>query len=117
MEENTYKTKPDTYVKVSPFNQLLEQEVSLLFENVNYDPSASEELSSKLIKNLHSKIQTQVPPRYKFVVVVHVGELKDQTMRITSRWLWDHQTDNFASYSYKNASLYCSASIYFVYQE
>lgn len=43
-------------------------------------------------------------PRYKIIVQVTTGELKDQGVRVASRCLWDTATDNYASSSFKNVS-------------
>jgi hypothetical protein len=44
-------------------------------------------------------------PRYKIVVQVTTGELRDQGVRVASRSLWDTATDNYASSSFQNVSL------------
>ena len=45
-------------------------------------------------------------PRYKIIVQVTLGEMKDQGVRSTSRCLWDPSTDNYASSSFKNVRTY-----------
>lgn len=56
-------------------------------------------------------------PRYKIVVLVHIGQLTGQSMQISSRCLWEASIDTFASYSFKNSSLFGVASVYAVYYE
>ena len=41
-------------------------------------------------------------PRYKIIVQATVGEIKDHGVRVTSRCLWNTDTDNFASASFTN---------------
>jgi hypothetical protein len=43
-------------------------------------------------------------PRYKLVVQVVLGQSKDQGVKIASRCLWDTETDNHASFFFKNVS-------------
>ena len=45
------------------------------------------------------------------------GELKQQAFSCTSRCLWDTATDGFASESYQNETLFCSAQVYALYFE
>jgi hypothetical protein len=40
--------------------------------------------------------------RYKLIVQVVLGENRQQGVRVMSRCLWDPDTDNYASYSFKN---------------
>lgn len=41
-------------------------------------------------------------PRYKIVVQVSIGEVKNQTVRVTSKCLWDSENDNYCSVTSKN---------------
>lgn len=55
--------------------------------------------------------------RYKIVVQVTIGQMKDQGVRVASRCLWDTATDNYASVQFKNQSLWCSTMVFGVYTE
>ena len=46
-------------------------------------------------------------PRYKIIVQVTLGQMKDQGVRVASRALWDTATDNYASVEYANVSEEC----------
>lgn len=56
-------------------------------------------------------------PRYKIVVVTHIGQLNEPSIQIGSRCLWDPVSDTFSSYVFKNASLFALANVYAVYFE
>lgn len=56
-------------------------------------------------------------PRYKIVVLVHIGQLSGQSMQVSSRCLWDASSDTSASYFFKNSSLFGAANVYAVYYE
>ena len=47
--------------------------------------------------------------RYKIIVQVTIGQMRDQGVRITSRSLWDTTTDNYATVSYQNQNIWASA--------
>mmetsp|Transcript_16133 Transcript_16133/g.16265 ORF Transcript_16133/g.16265 Transcript_16133/m.16265 type:complete len:133 (+) Transcript_16133:141-539(+) len=55
--------------------------------------------------------------RYKVIVQTTIGQMKDQGVRVASRCLWDIQTDNYASISYTNQSLFCSVLIFALYTD
>ena len=44
--------------------------------------------------------------RYKFIVDVTIGEFKGQGISSASRSLWESTTDSYASYSFKNVSIF-----------
>ena len=75
-----------------------------------------------LAKDIAAKIKAAVraqtlAKRYKLVVQVTLGQRKDQGVRITSRCLWDTQTDNYATCSYKNDYIWASAMVFGLYAE
>ena len=84
---------------------MIAEELQKTLEDVSYEPEQCMKLAMELSETLKSKVKTLDAPRYKLVVLVQVGEKKDQGMKISSRCLWNHETDTFASASYKNRSL------------
>ncbi len=46
--------------------------------------------------------QEMAIPRYKIVVQVTLGEMRNQGIRVASKCLWDADSDNYASYSFQN---------------
>ena len=46
-------------------------------------------------------------PRYKIVLQSIIGEVKGQGTYVASRCLWDSETDNYASYAFRNVSAAC----------
>ncbi|KAL7427439.1 hypothetical protein ACHAXH_002092 [Discostella pseudostelligera] len=51
-------------------------------------------------------------PRYKIVVQVTIGQMKDQGVTITSRCLWDTATDNYATARFQNQRIWSSAIVF-----
>uniref|UniRef100_A0A7S2FB08 Dynein light chain n=1 Tax=Florenciella parvula TaxID=236787 RepID=A0A7S2FB08_9STRA len=81
-----------------------------------------EEEAKKWNTTICEKIKAQVKaecdiPRYKIIVQVTLGQMKDQGVRVASRCLWDTATDNYASVEYANQHLWCSAMVFGVYTE
>lgn len=66
---------------------------------------------------IKARVKDLMIPRYKIVVVTHIGQLNEQSMQIGSRCLWDPASDTFSSYVFKNTSLFALANVYAVYFE
>ena len=45
------------------------------------------------------------------------GEITGQGLRIASKSLWDVNYDNWASYTYQNDNMFCTAMVFGVYFE
>ena len=56
-------------------------------------------------------------PRYKIIVQVTIGQMKDQGVKITSRSLWDTSTDNYATVSFQNEHIWASAIVFGLYTD
>uniref|UniRef100_A0A8C8B2T6 Tctex1 domain containing 1 n=1 Tax=Otus sunia TaxID=257818 RepID=A0A8C8B2T6_9STRI len=70
-----------------------------------------------LLQVIKARVKDLMIPRYKIVVVTHIGQLNEQSMQIASRCLWDPVSDTFSSYVFKNTSLFALANVYAVYFE
>ena len=56
-------------------------------------------------------------PRYKVIVQVTIGQMKDQGVKITSRSLWDTSTDNYATVCFQNEHIWASAIVFGLYTD
>ncbi|XP_048800269.1 dynein light chain Tctex-type 5 [Lagopus muta] len=82
-----------------------------------YEPGPCREMAATVSEVIKARVKDLVLPRYKIVVVTHIGQLNGQGMQIGSRCLWDPTTDTFASYVFQNTSLFALATVYAVYFE
>jgi hypothetical protein len=83
-----------------------------------YEQEDAKEWSINICENIKKRVKEECHiPRYKIIVQVTTGEMKDQGARVASRSLWDTQTDNYASSSFQNQSLWCCAMVFGVYTD
>ena len=70
-----------------------------------------------LCKEIADKIKEQCKtmmdvPRYKIIVQVTIGQMRDQGIKISSRCLWDTTTDNYATVSFQNQQVFATANVF-----
>ncbi|XP_027471155.1 tctex1 domain-containing protein 1 [Zalophus californianus] len=115
--ENTYQLGPTKHFPAVIVNHILKDVLTNYLQEEQYEP----ELCRQMTKTISEVIKTQVKdlmiPRYKLIVIVHIGQLKSQSILIGSRCLWDPKSDTFSSYVFRNSSLFALASVYAVYFE
>jgi len=70
----------------------------------------ADEIKNRCLKELNL-------PRYKLVVQVTIGQMKDQGVLITSRCMWDTVNDNYASVHIKNQHIWASVLVFGLYAE
>ncbi|KAL7543691.1 hypothetical protein ACHAXR_012999 [Thalassiosira sp. AJA248-18] len=77
-----------------------------------------EALSKDIADKIKEKCKESLDiPRYKIVVQVTIGQMKDQGVKITSRCLWDTAADNYATVSYQNQHIWASAIVFGLYAD
>ncbi|CAB1101664.1 unnamed protein product [Ectocarpus sp. CCAP 1310/34] len=115
----TYITKPSEDEKFYPseVKAVAEKAVEAELQDKEYDGEEAKEWSLNIADTIREGVKTLNVPRYKIVVQVTIGQMKDQGVRVASRCLWDTATDNYASVQFKNQSLWCSAMVFGVFTE
>ncbi|NXV61297.1 TC1D4 protein, partial [Molothrus ater] len=117
--ENTYRIGPDKGCKFDAkrVQQVLEGTLACALGTTVYSAQGSAPLAQSLTELLQNQAKEVVPPRYKLVCHVVLGQQGQQSLLVASRGLWDPETDSFASATFSNASLFAVATVYGVYFE
>ncbi|KAM5148141.1 dynein light chain Tctex-type 4 [Mantella aurantiaca] len=115
--ENTYRTAPERRFNPGRARGLLEAVLGNYLADAHYSAAAGGPLAQSLSDLLRAKMKEHCPPRYKVVCHVLLGQAGSQGMRVASRSLWDPQTDDFASATYSNATLFAVAMVHAFYYE
>lgn len=77
-----------------------------------------EELCKSTADKIKNRIQDEMNiPRYKLVIQVSIGQLKNQGVCIASRCLWNTVTDNFASVEFETEHIWSNALIFGMYTD
>eukprot|EP00611_Tribonema_gayanum_P011634 TRINITY_DN21946_c0_g1_i1.p1 TRINITY_DN21946_c0_g1~~TRINITY_DN21946_c0_g1_i1.p1 ORF type:complete len:133 (-),score=32.29 TRINITY_DN21946_c0_g1_i1:17-415(-) len=115
----TYVMKPaeDEVFYPAKAKAISEKIVKAELGGKEYDEQEAKEWSLNIADAIREQIKQLSIPRYKVVVQVTVGQMKDQGVRVASRCLWDTATDNYASVNYKTQSLWCNVMCFGIYTE
>ncbi|KAF7664694.1 hypothetical protein LDENG_00169130 [Lucifuga dentata] len=115
--ENTYQMGPYKRFPIAAVTEILKDVLTNYLQQEKYEAEWSPQLTKTICEVIRSCVKDLMIPRYKIVVLVHIGQLSGQSMQNSSRCLWDAANDTFASYSFKNRSLFSVATVYVVYFE
>lgn len=107
----------DTYqFKACQIEKIAERTLVDALKDLKYDPTKCRLLSHELGAEIMEKIRDLAIQRFKLVVVVSIGSVKEKPgMQFGSRCLWNKETDNFVSVKYTNSSLFAVVLIYGLY--
>lgn len=117
--ENTYKILPDEDKKFRPgkVEKIMQETLKEFLNDVEYEKTLGQRMSKMLADTIKTRVKEFRWSRYKLVVHVVIGENKEQDIRAGSRFLWFDDTDNYASTTYSNKSLFALALCFGVYFE
>jgi len=115
--ENTFKMSPDKKFEVKPIEVIINKVLQDQLEEEKYDPKSSKQMTKTLSTIITNRVKALGYDRYKIVTIVTVGEIANHGVRIASRCLMDQDTDNYASGSFKNSSLFGCATVFGMYYE
>ncbi|NXO98560.1 TC1DA protein, partial [Certhia brachydactyla] len=108
---------PGRRFPVAAVDGILREVVENALREQRYEPGPCREAARDIAEAVKERVKALAVPRYKLVVVAHVGQLGGQSLQISSRCLWDAQSDTFSSYTFQNTSLFAVANVYGVYFE
>ncbi|XP_039255808.1 dynein light chain Tctex-type 5-like [Styela clava] len=116
--ENTYRTDPSARFKPYEIEGTAKATLEEHLGSKPYDPNMCKTECQVIAAKISEAIKAKNYKRYKHVVVVSIGSLKERpSVYLGSRCLWNDKTDSFTTVRYKNSSLYAIAMIYGLYYE
>ncbi|XP_006634917.2 dynein light chain Tctex-type 5 [Lepisosteus oculatus] len=115
--ENTYQIGPIKRFPVATVNNILKDVLTSYLQEEKYEAELCRQMTKTISEVIKARVKDLMIPRYKIIVLITIGQLNDQNMRIGSRCLWDPTNDTFSSYAFKNNSLFAVANVYAVYFE
>ncbi|CAH2310958.1 Hypothetical predicted protein [Pelobates cultripes] len=115
--ENTYQLGPAKRFPVATVNNILKDVLTSYLQEEKYEAEFCRQMTKTISEVIKARVKDLMIPRYKIIVLIYIGQLGAESMRIGSRCIWDPANDTFSSYSFKNSSLYALANVYAVYYE
>nr|KAF6445334.1 Tctex1 domain containing 1 [Molossus molossus] len=115
--ENTYQLGPSKHFPVVTVNHILRDVLTNYLQEEQYEPELCRQLTKTISEVIKAQVKDLMMPRYKLIVIVHIGQQNGQSILVGSRCLWNPKSDNFSSYVFRNSSLFALANVYAVYFE
>ncbi|XP_071952503.1 dynein light chain Tctex-type 5-B-like [Antedon mediterranea] len=115
--EPTYQLNPTIKFPVKQIKDILQDALEGYLGEEKYEPELCKQMTKTISEVVKARVKDLRLKRYKIIVVIHIGQLNDQGMRVSSRCLWDDSNDNFSSHQFANNSLFAVAMVYGVYYE
>ncbi|XP_041359291.1 dynein light chain Tctex-type protein 2B-like [Gigantopelta aegis] len=113
--EATYRMEPNVTFSPPSVKRIIVETLKDLLEDQEYDPMSCSSMCRSVGEEVKDRVKLLGYDRYKIVVMVVIGEKKDQGVMVTSRCAWYTKFDNFAEGAYQNKHLFCSTQVFGLY--
>ena len=115
----TYRMEPREHERFYPakVRAIIEQVIKTKLENQEFDHAKHKQWAEAIVVEIKDQTKQLNIPSYKSRVQCVIGQVLGQGVRVASKCLWDEANDNFASWSYENASLFCTGIVFGIYFE
>ena len=101
--------------KVLEAQIVIKEQLAATLANQTYQPESASEISRQLAEDIKAKLKQTLPPQYKLVVQVLLGEQRGQGIAMGFRGFWDNETDNVARETFTNDSIFAVGIAYAMY--
>ncbi|XP_065370201.1 dynein light chain Tctex-type protein 2B [Calliphora vicina] len=113
----TYRMK-----SISPFNkEVCEKIIKTVMDNTfgefTYTPKSTLELCAEVSEEIKNRIKAQNYDRYRYIVVVSIGEKLMQGFHSLVNFLWDADNDGYLSYTVDTPKFFAIATLYYIYYD
>uniref|UniRef100_A0A7S1MDM3 Dynein light chain n=1 Tax=Alexandrium catenella TaxID=2925 RepID=A0A7S1MDM3_ALECA len=117
--ENTYIMQPKDEEKFQPsrVSETIERVMNDYFKDKEYSVEEAKGWTLDVSNDIKAAVKELNIPRYKIIVQVVIGEQASQGIRVASKFLWDVTSDNWASYTFQNQSLFAVGMVFGCYYE
>jgi hypothetical protein len=94
---------------------IIKQIMEKHLNNAPYEDAACQLVSVTLCSEIKDEVKRLNIPRYKLIVQCVIGELIGEGAYLSSRCLWDMDSDDYATYTLNSQSLFCTVMVFGLY--
>ena len=115
----TYRMEPREHERFYPakVRAIIEQVIKGKLEGQEFDHQKHKQWAEAIVVEIKDQTKQLNIPSYKIIVQCVIGQVRRQGVRVASKCLWDEANDNYASWTYENASLFCTGIVFGIYYE
>ncbi|CAH2984586.1 unnamed protein product [Chilo suppressalis] len=111
----TYQLNARRKFNAEKIEKILQRIIDYELAEVEYSEKTVPELTLNLAETIRNSIKEENYDRCRLIVVVTIGQRRQQGVHMFHSFLWDHERDDFASYNFENCHLFANVVVYGVY--
>jgi len=101
--------------KVLQAQQIIKETLTESLSKQTYVPEAASQTTREIVEAIKAKLKAVIPPQYKLIVQVLLGEQRGQGIAMGFRGFWDRDSDNFARETFTSDAVFAVGIAYAMY--
>ncbi|OHT03555.1 Tctex-1 family protein [Tritrichomonas foetus] len=102
--------------KVLQAQEIIKEQLAESLAKHSYIPEAVSQTTRDIVEQLKARLKKVLPPNYKLIVQVLIGEQRGQGIAMGFRGFWDNDTDNYARETFSNNTVFAVGICYALYR-
>jgi hypothetical protein len=115
--EPTYRMEPRKKFDNQAVKDIIDSVLHSRLNGMRYSAKLTPKIGKSLSDEIKDRIKSMNIDRYKIICVLTIGQMGNQGLMLSSRCTWDDKSDSYATSSFQNQDIFCSATVYGVYRE
>ncbi|XP_034835213.1 dynein light chain Tctex-type 5-A-like [Maniola hyperantus] len=111
----TYQLNSRKRFSIEDVEKTLQRIVTSELEELEYSDKTAADLCLSLTENIRTAIKEENYDRYRIIVVVSIGQRRQQSVHVFHSFVWDHERDGYASYNFENCHMFANVVVYGIY--
>lgn len=116
-KEPTYRMEPTKVFSALAAEKIIKDVLHSRLDECKYSAKLCSNMTKIISDDIKDKVKGLGFDRYKIICMVVLCQKSEQEAVCSSRCIMDKKNDTFATYTLKNQSLICNATVYALYRE
>jgi len=112
----TYRLEPKNPLKKERLEIIIKAEMDKNYhEEYTFHPKYSLHMAAQVSEDIKTRIKALNFDRYRYIVLITVGEYLMQGLYSMANFLWDAERDGYVSYTIETPKFFAVCSVFYIY--
>ncbi|KAL9913508.1 dynein light chain Tctex-type protein 2B isoform 1-T1 [Glossina fuscipes fuscipes] len=113
----TYRLEPKVPLNKEVCEKIIKTVMDKTFQDFVYAPKPALSLCAEVSEEIKNRVKNLNFDRYRYIVLVSIGEKLYQGYYSLVNFLWDPEKDGYLSYVYDTPKFFAVATLYYLYYD
>ncbi|EDV96472.1 dynein light chain Tctex-type 5-like [Drosophila grimshawi] len=114
----TYRLEPKNPLKHERLEIIVKAEMNKHYgDDYTFHPKYSLHMAAQVAEDIKSRIKLLNFDRYRYIVLINVGEYLMQGLYSMANFLWDAEKDGYVNYNIQTTKFFAVCTVFYIYYD